>query len=338
MKQTVAILGATGAVGEEFLRILAERRFPVGELRLLASPRSAGQSREFGGRSLLVAAVGPSSFDGVRFALFSAGATASREWSPIAVRAGATVIDNSSAFRMQADVPLVNPEINAADLAGHSGIIANPNCTAMIMLMAIAPLHRANPVRRIVAATYQAVSGAGRAAMRELEQQTRDLLTGRPAQPQVFPHACAFNVFSHDTAIGPDGYNVEETKVAEESRKILHEPSLPIAATCVRVPVFRAHTAAIFLTFERPMRPEEARGILSAAPGVRLVDDPQRNHYPMPGEAAGRDEVLVGRIRADSSHADGRGLALMVSGDQLRKGAALNAVQIAEALLARTTE
>lgn len=333
MSVNVAILGATGAVGEELLRILAERRFPIRDLRLLASPRSAGQTREFAGRALRVEAVGPRSFDGVRFALFSAGSSASREWAPIAQRSGAIVIDNSSAFRMDPGVPLVVPEINPADLAARPTLVANPNCSAIILLMALAPLHRANPLRRVIVATYQSVSGAGLQAMRELEQQTRDVLAGRPAMPRVLPHVCAFNVFSHNSAVAADGYNVEETKIAEESRKILHAPELAIAATCVRVPVMRAHTQAVFLTFERPIAPEAAQQILSGAPGVRMVDDPKLNHFPMPIEASGRDEVLVGRIRRDTSDADGRGLALMISGDQLRKGAALNAVQIAEHLV-----
>lgn len=331
MFRTVAIVGATGAVGREFLRVMQTHRL-AGDVRLLASARSAGSVIEHEGASLRVAELTPESFTGVDLALFSAGAGVSREFAPIAVQAGAVVIDNSSAFRMRPDVPLVVPEINPHDARSHRGIIANPNCSAIVMAMAVWPLHRVNPVHRILVSTYQAISGAGLRAMHELEEQTAAVLRGEPARPRVLPHACAFNVFSHNTPIGADGYNVEEQKIAEETRKIFHAPGLAVAATCIRVPVLRAHSEAIYLEFERPMPPEQAREILTAAPGVRVVDDRAANRFPMPLDAAGGDDVLVGRIRADASLDDGRGLALFVSGDQLRKGAALNAVQIAELL------
>jgi aspartate-semialdehyde dehydrogenase len=332
MKQlNVAILGATGAVGMEFLDVLARRAFPVGRLSLLASARSAGRTLEFAGQPVEVREVRPDSFDGINLALFSAGATASKQWAPVAIEAGAFVVDNSSAFRMEPGVPLVIPEINPQAI-GDAPIIANPNCSTIIMNMAVWPLHRRWRVRRIVVSTYQAASGAGWKAMQELEEQTRAVLAGQPAKPAVFPHACAFNLFSHNTPIGPDGYNTEESKVIAETRKILDAPGLAITATCIRVPVRRAHSESINLTFERPVDEAEARRILAAAPGVKVVDDRQANRFPMPLEASGQDAVLVGRIRRDASQPDGRGLDLFASGDQLLKGAALNAVQIAELL------
>ena len=329
---SVAIVGATGAVGREFLAVLQQRGFACDRLRLLASARSAGTRLEFGGRTIVVEELHAGSFEGVNLALFSAGAAVSREFAPAAVRSGAVVIDNSSAFRMEPSVPLVVPEINPHDARPHAGIIANPNCSTIIMAMAVWPLHRANPVRRIVVCTYQAVSGAGQRAMQELERQSRAVLAGEPARPEVLPHVCAFNVFSHNSPIGPDGQNAEERKMVEESRKILGAPALAVSATCVRVPVMRAHSEAIHLEFERPIDPDEARERLSRAPGVGVVDDRVANRFPMPLDAAHRDDVLVGRIRRDESVAGGRGLAMFVSGDQLRKGAALNAVQIAELL------
>lgn len=331
MKRSYAILGATGAVGREFLAILAERRAEIGSLRLLASARSAGQVVEFRGQPIRVEEVGPRSFDGVDIGLFSAGASVSKTWAPVAVAAGARVIDNSSAFRMDADVPLVVPEINPQAI-GDARVIANPNCSTIIMNMAVWPLHQRRRVRRIVVSTYQAASGAGWAAMQELENQTRDVLSGRPATPRLFPHPIAFNLFSHNTAIREDGYNVEERKMILETRKIFGEPDLQITATCVRVPVLRAHSESINLTFEQPIRESEVREILANAPGVRLVDDRAANRFPMPLDASSRDECLVGRIRQDLSQPDGRGIELFVCGDQLRKGAALNAVQIAECL------
>jgi aspartate-semialdehyde dehydrogenase len=242
------------------------------------------------------------------------------------------VIDNSSAFRMDAGVPLVVPEINAADARHHKGIIANPNCSTIIMNVPVWPLHKVNRVRRIVVSTYQSASGAGAAAMEELRTQTADVLAGQPARPSVFPHPIAFNLFSHNTAIGPDGYNVEERKMVDETRKIFHDADMAISATCIRVPVMRAHSESINLTFERPMTPDEVREILRDAPGVIIIDDPRKNYFPMPVDASGQDDVLVGRIRQDISQPDGRGIEMFVSGDQLRKGAALNAVQILEAI------
>ena len=333
MKPNIAILGATGAVGQEFLAILAERKFPMSELRLLASARSAGKEASFDGRTVRVEEVRAESFRGIDIALFSAGASTSRQWAPVAIEAGARVVDNSSAFRMDDGVPLVIPEINPGAI-GDARIIANPNCSTIIMNMAVWPLHRANPVRRIVVSTYQASSGAGQRAMLELQRQAREVLDGKPPTKQVLPHQAAFNVFCHDSAIGDDGYNVEERKMALETRKIFGAADMAITATCVRVPVMRAHSESVNLTFAEPMSVERCRALLAAMPGVSVVDDRQKNYFPMPIDASGRDEVLVGRVRQDISQPDGRGIELFVSGDQLRKGAALNAVQIAEALLA----
>jgi aspartate-semialdehyde dehydrogenase len=330
----VAIVGATGAVGQELLRTLEQRRFPVAELHLLASARSAGKRMAFNGREIEVSTLNERSFDGVDLALFSAGSGTAREFAPIAARAGAIVVDNSSAFRMDPAVPLVVPEINPQELEGHTGIIANPNCVAIVALMPMWPIHRRNHIRRATLATYQAASGAGAAAMAELQESTRAYLDGRPFEPRVLPHPYAFNVFSHDTKIDPaTGYNGEETKVINESRKILGDPDIGIGVTCIRVPVLRAHAIAMTIECEHPITPDEARALLSDAPGVRVVDDPERNYFPMPSDASGADEVLVGRIRRDLCDPSGRSLALFACGDQLLKGAALNAVQIAERLL-----
>jgi aspartate-semialdehyde dehydrogenase len=332
MEPNIAILGATGAVGLEFLSVLEQRRTPVGKLRLLASARSAGTKLVFRRQDISVEEVTADCFKGIDIALFSAGTSASRTWAPIATAAGARVVDNSSAFRMDDGVPLVIPEINSQAI-GHAAVIANPNCSTIIMNMAVWPLHRSHPVRRIVVSTYQAASGAGRQAMLELERQTRDLLAGRPAAPKVFPHQIAFNLFSHNTPIGEDGYNVEERKMILETRKIFDAPDLAITATCIRVPVLRAHSESINLTFEQPITEDEVRAILSKAPGVKVMDDRSGNRFPMPIHASGQDDCYVGRIRSDVSQLDGRGIELFVSGDQLRKGAALNAVQIAECML-----
>lgn len=328
----VAVVGATGAVGVEACQILTERKYPLERISLLASGRSAGKRLSVLGREIEVRELTPRSFDGVHFAIFSAGAERTREFAPAAVKAGAIVIDNSSAFRMDAGTPLVIPEVNPDDVHLHKGIIANPNCSTIIMNVAVWPLHKVNPVRRIVVSTYQSASGAGAAAMDELRTQTADHLAGRPVVPKVFPHPIAFNLFSHNTAIGTDGYNTEERKMIDETRKIFHTPQIAITATCIRVPVLRAHSEAINLTFERPMSPGEVRDILRAAPGVSVVDDAGRNYFPMPVDASGKDDVLVGRIRQDASQPDGRGIDLFVSGDQLRKGAALNAIQIMDLL------
>lgn len=330
-KPHIAVLGATGAVGVEVLKTLEKRNFPVGTLTLLASERSAGKKMKFHGTDHLVQQVTPKSFAGVEIAIFSAGATRSREFAPHAVKAGAVVVDNSSAFRMDPDIPLVVPEVNAADLKKHRGIIANPNCSAAIMVVPLWPLHQKARIKRIVVSTYQAASGAGAKAMAELELQARDILAGRPAKKEVLPHQIAFNVFSHNTKVADNGYNEEENKVIEETRKMFHDPGLRICPTCIRVPVFRAHSESIVIETERKLTVEEAREILARAPGVRLVDDRGINHFPMPIEASGQDEILVGRLREDPSAPNS--LALFISGDQLLKGAALNAVQIAELLL-----
>jgi aspartate-semialdehyde dehydrogenase len=328
----VAVVGATGAVGREIITILEQRDIRPETLSLWASARSTGSEVEFGGRRLAVAELTKDSFDGVRFAIFSAGGPRSTDFAPEAVKAGAVVIDNSSAFRMQDGVPLVVPEINPEDALQHCGIVANPNCSTIILNVPVWPLHKINPVVRIVVSTYQAASGAGAAAMEELRVQTGDILGGREIKPEAFPHPCAFNLFSHNTPIGPDGYNTEERKMIDETRKIFGDGSIAITATCIRVPVLRAHSESINLTFRNPITPKEVRAILEDAAGVRVVDDATRGRFPMPIDASGQDDVLVGRIRQDASQPDGRGIEMFVSGDQLRKGAALNAVQIMELL------
>ena len=328
-KVKTAILGATGAVGEEFLSILEQRKFPLESLKLLASKWSAGKKINFMGKSIEIQEARPDSFRDVALVLSSAGGAISRELAPHAVKAGALVVDNTSAFRMDPEVPLVIPEINAADIVKHKGIIANPNCSTIIMLVPLWPLHQAAVIKRIVAATYQAASGAGAKAMEELELQSREILAGKKASPKVFPHQIAFNLFSHNSAIKDGGYCEEEIKMIKETKKIFHDDKIKVVATTIRVPVFRAHSEALFIETEKPLSVEEARLILSKAPGVKVIDDREKNYFPMPVEASGGDDVLVGRLRKDDSTSNG--LALFVSGDQLRKGAALNAVQIAEA-------
>lgn len=329
-KVNVAVVGAKGAVGHEIITLLEKRKFPVEEFRPFGSARTAGQKVSFNGKEYAIQELKsqPGEFKGIDVVLSSPGASVSRQFAPHAIKDGALIIDNTSAFRMNPDVPLVVPEINADDIFKHKGIIANPNCSAIIMLMAVAPLHRKNRVRRILCSTYQAVSGAGAVAMDELKEQTREVLAGKPATKKVFPHQIAFNLFSHNSAIEDGGYNGEELKMIQESHKILHDESIKIVTTCIRVPVLRAHTEVLYLEFEKPMNPDEAREILKKVPGVDLQDDPKNNHFPMPVEASNRENVLVGRIRKDLSCENG--LALMVAGDQLWKGAALNAVQIAE--------
>jgi aspartate-semialdehyde dehydrogenase len=334
-RPVVAIAGATGAVGVELMQCLEQRKFPLTELRLLASARSAGKTMKFRGGDLAVRELTDESLEGVDIALFSAGGAQSKRFAPVAVKAGALVVDNSSAFRMDANTPLVVPEINAGALAQHNGIIANPNCVAIVAATPLWPLHQKCRINRITMSTYQAASGAGAAAMEELSESTRAHLEGRAFTPKVLPHPYAFNVFSHNTKVDPEtGYNEEETKVMQETRKIFGEPNLRITATCVRVPVLRAHCIALNIELDEPLSVAEARAILGNAPGVRLVDDMERNYFPMPHDASGQDDVLVGRIRKDVSDPTGRTLALFVAGDQLRKGAALNAVQIAERMLA----
>ncbi|MDQ1080465.1 aspartate-semialdehyde dehydrogenase [Pseudoroseomonas cervicalis] len=332
----VAIVGATGAVGVEMLRSLEERDFPLASLKLLASPRSAGKTMRFRGQDLAIEALDESSFEGVDLALFSAGSGVSKRYAAAAVKAGAVVVDNSSAFRMDPDVPLVVPEVNGAEIARHRGIIANPNCVAIIATVPLWPLQQAIGIRRVTAATYQAASGAGAAAMEELRASTEAYLKGEAFTPQVLPHPYAFNLFSHNAEVDPEsGYNGEELKVIAETRRIMDAPSLPLGITCIRVPILRAHAIALNVEFNRPVSPDEVKALLAEAPGVRIVDDRVANHFPMPSEASGQGDVLAGRFRADLGDPSGHSVAFFVAGDQLLKGAALNAVQIAEQLLAR---
>ncbi|RUR80857.1 aspartate-semialdehyde dehydrogenase [Chlorogloeopsis fritschii PCC 9212] len=327
----VAILGATGAVGRELLELLESRNFPVSDLKLLASERSAGQRLPFKGEKLLVEPVSDAMFENVDLVLASAGGSTSKTWAPVAVEKGAVVIDNSSAFRMNPDVPLVVPEVNPQAAANHKGIIANPNCTTILMTVAVWPLHQVKPVKRIVAATYQSASGAGAQAMAEVKTQASAILEGKEPTAEVFPYPLAFNLFPHNSPLNDWGYCEEEMKMVNETRKIFDNQQIRITATCVRVPVLRAHSEAINLEFETPFSPNEAREILQKSPGVKLLEDWRKNYFPMPLEATGKDEVLVGRIRQDISHPCG--LELWLCGDQIRKGAALNAVQIAELLV-----
>ncbi|MBE9177716.1 aspartate-semialdehyde dehydrogenase [Oculatella sp. LEGE 06141] len=329
----VAILGATGAVGNELLTLLAERQFPVASLKLLASPRSAGETLSFQGDDLRVEAVSDRSFDNIDLVLASAGGSISKAWAATAIAAGAVMIDNSSAFRMDSQVPLVVPEVNPEAVVSHQGIIANPNCTTILMAVAVYPLHQVQSIQRIVAATYQSASGAGARAMEEVKTQSQAILQGQPPVAKVFPHPLAFNLFPHNSPLNDMGYCEEEMKMVNETRKIFGAPDLRVTATCIRVPVLRAHSESINIEFSTPFDVAQARDILSRAPGVKLVEDWQANHFPMPVEASGQDEVLVGRIRQDISHPNG--LELWLSGDQIRKGAALNAVQIAELLAQR---
>jgi aspartate-semialdehyde dehydrogenase len=331
----IAIVGATGAVGREILAILQQRGVPSSALRLLASRRSAGTEIEYGDGSLPVGELGGTSFDGVELALFSAGAETARRFAPLAESEGAIVIDNSSAFRMSPDVPLIVPEVNGERLAADDRIIANPNCSAIILAIAIDPLRRAFGIERLVVSTYQAASGAGAAAMRELASQTRAVLAGEDPVPEVFAEPCAFNVFSHDTPVDEaSGRNVEEKKVIEETRKIFAAPELRMSVTCIRVPVLRAHAESVNVTLSGAATEAAVREAFSAARGVRVVDDRAANEFPTSLKASGGDDVLVGRIRPDDSQPrDGdvhRGFELFIAGDQLRKGAALNALQIAD--------
>ena len=330
----VAVVGATGAVGVELMRCLEERKFPLSNLRLFASARSAGKTLPFRGKPVLVEELTEDCFRGVNIALFSAGGAQSKRFAPAAVRHGAVVVDNSSAFRMDAGVPLVVPEINPEALREHQGIIANPNCSTIISITPLWPIHKINRIQRMIVSTYQAASGAGAAAMEELRESTRAYLDGREYENTVLPHPYAFNLFSHNSKMDPaNGYNEEEIKVMRETHKIYGDSSIRIAATCVRVPVLRAHSIAINFECERPITPAQVRDIMQTAPGVKVVDDVERNYFPMPKDASGQDPILVGRIRQDLSDPSGHSIALFVAGDQLLKGAALNAVQIAELLL-----
>ncbi len=328
---SVAILGATGAVGAELIQLLESRSFPITNLKLLASPRSAGRSLTFKGENLLVEAVGEDSFNDVDLVLASAGGSISKTWARKAVVAGAVVIDNSSAFRLDDHVPLVVPEVNPEAAAKHQGIIANPNCTTILMAVATWPLHKVQPIKRIIAATYQSASGAGARAMEEVKKQAQAILNGETPETNVFPYPLAFNLFPHNSPLNDQGYCTEEMKMVNETRKIFNQPNLRVSATCIRVPVLRAHSEAINIEFEESFPVARAREIISAAPGVKLLEDWQKNYFPMPIDATGQDEVLVGRIRQDLSHPCS--LELWLSGDQIRKGAALNAIQIAELLV-----
>ncbi len=340
---SVAVVGVTGAVGQEFLAVLEQRNFPIGKLTLLASARSKGKTVTFKGKEYTIEELTEDSFKDVDLALFSAGGSISKRFAPIASDAGATVVDNSSAFRMTDGVPLVVPEVNPEAAGGielgKGGIIANPNCSTIIMLVPVTPLHREAVVQRMVVSTYQAASGAGAAAMAELEQQTREVLAGQKPTCDIFTQQYAFNLFSHNSDIGPEGYNTEEMKMVRETHKIWGQDAsskTAITATCVRVPVMRAHAESINLRFEKPLSADAAREILRNAPGVSIIDERQQNRFPTPLDATGKDDVFVGRVRRDISlngSMTDHGLDIFVCGDQLRKGAALNAVQIAELLL-----
>jgi aspartate-semialdehyde dehydrogenase len=329
----VAVLGATGAVGTELLELLDSRNFPLQELKLLASPKSAGTKLKFRGEDITVAAVDDDSFKGVDIVLASAGGSTSKALAEQIVAAGAVMIDNSSAFRMRPDVPLIVPEVNPEATAQHQGIIANPNCTTILMAVAVYPLHQVQPIQRIVASTYQSASGAGARAMLEVQTQTQAILNGETPKTEIFPYPLAFNLFPHNTPINELGYCEEEMKMVNETRKIFDAPDLRVTATCVRVPVLRAHSEALNLEFSSPFAVAKAREILAQAPGVKLVEDWNANYFPMPIDASGQDDVLVGRIRQDISNPNA--LELWLCGDQIRKGAALNAVQIAELLVAK---
>ena len=327
----VAIVGATGMVGQEFARVLKQRNFPIESIRLLASDRSAGKKLFFSHKEIIVEETAPESFKNVDIALFSAGSEASRYFSPIAAQSGAVVIDNSSAFRMDPRVPLVVPEINPEDIKTHKGIIANPNCSTIQMVVALYPLHKVNPVKRIVVTTFQSVSGTGTAAVDELTLQSKQMLNGKAVIPHVYPHQIAFNVLPEIDVFLDNAYTKEEWKMVEETRKIMHASDIAISATCARVPVFIGHSQAVNVEFSEVMSPDEARRLLAQAPGVKLLDDPTISLYPQPWSAAGTDEVFVGRIRRDSSYDNG--LVMWVVADNIRKGAALNAVQIAEVVV-----
>jgi aspartate-semialdehyde dehydrogenase len=327
----VAVVGATGAVGIEMIKTLERRRFPLRQLTLLASSRSAGKKMSFRDQTLPVRELTADSFAGIDLALFSAGGAISRQFSPAAVQAGCVVVDNSSAFRLDETVPLVIPEVNPEDVRSHRGIIANPNCTTAVTLMALYPLHQAFGVNRIFASSYQAVSGSGAKAIEELRRQIDEITSGRPATKEVYPHQIAFNVLPQIDSFLPSGYTKEEMKLENEGRKIMHHPSFRASVTCVRVPVYRAHSVAVSAEFERPVTVEAARQVLQMAPGLDLVDEPENHRYPLPLEVAEKDNCAVGRLRKDCALENG--LCFWVAGDQLLKGAALNAVQIAEELL-----
>ena len=333
-KCNVAVVGATGLVGQEFIKVLGQRNFPMSSLQLFASDRSAGRRLTVDDEEIEVMETTPQSFDEIDIALFSAGAEISHHFAPIAAQSGAVVIDNSAAFRMEPDIPLVVPEVNAEDIKNHKGIIANPNCSTIQLVVALYPLHKVNPIKRLIVDSYQAVSGTGAAALEELSEQARAVLEGRSVVPHVYPHQIAFNILPEIDLFLDNGYSKEEWKVVEESKKIMHAENIAISATCVRVPIFIGHSEAIHVEFSEPMSPDTARRILAEAPGVRVLDDPSISLYPQPWSVAGSDEVFVGRIRRDASN--DRGLVMWVVADNLRKGAALNAVQIAETAVERS--
>ncbi|MCL7030780.1 hypothetical protein MKW94_020985 [Papaver nudicaule] len=336
---SIAVVGVTGAVGQEFLSVLSDRDFPYRSIKMLASKRSAGKHQEFEGKDYVIEELTHESFDGVDIALFSAGGSISKEFGPAAAKRGSIVIDNSSAFRMDANVPLVIPEVNPDAMShiklgsGKGALIANPNCSTIICLMAATPLHRQAKVVRMVVSTYQAASGAGAAAMDELELQTREVLEGKEPTCKIFSQQYAFNLFSHNAPVTSNGYNEEEMKLVKETRKIWNDNNVKVTATCIRVPVMRAHAESVNLQFESPLDEDAARDILKKAAGVVVIDDRSANHFPTPVEVSNKDDVAVGRIRRDVSQDGNQGLDIFVCGDQIRKGAALNAVQIAELLL-----
>lgn len=329
----VAIMGATGAVGTELLALLEERNFPIKSLKLLASPRSAGKQISFKGKSLTVEETTADAFKGVDIVLASAGGPTSRQWMQAIVDAGALMIDNSSAFRMDDTVPLVVPEVNPDDAKAHRGVIANPNCTTILMSVALWPLHQIQPIRRVVVATYQSASGAGARAMEEVKQQAQAILDGKTPPTESFPYPLAFNLFPHNTPLNEQGYCEEEMKMVNETRKIFGVPDLRVSATCIRVPVLRAHSESVNIEFDQPFEVAKARTAIENADGVTLKEDWEANYFPMPIDASGEDDVLVGRIRQDLSHPSA--IELWLCGDQIRKGAALNAVQIAELVVAK---
>lgn len=330
---TVAIVGATGLVGQEFIKVLGQRNFPMNSVHLYASDRSAGRKMVVNHQEIEVKETTPESFEGIDIALFSAGAEISRHFSPVAAQSGAVVVDNSAAFRMVPTVPLVVPEVNVEDIKWHKGIIANPNCSTIQMVVALYPLHKVNPIKRVIVDTYQSVSGTGSPAIEELRTQAKQVLEGQNTIPHVYPHQIAFNVLPEIDVFLDDGYTKEEWKMMEETRKIMHADDIAVSATCVRVPVFIGHSEAVHMEFSSPMPPEEAERILAQAPGVKILDDTAISLYPHPWAAAGADEVFVGRIRRDVSHPNG--LVMWIVADNIRKGAALNAVQIAEEMVRR---
>ena len=329
-KKRIAIAGATGAVGAEIIKTLEKRNFPVGSLRLLASKRSVGKTLVFKGEKIIVEELTHDAFNDIDIVISSTSGTLSKEFSPSAVKAGAVVVDNTSAYRMDPEVPLVVPEVNPEDVKWHKGIIANPNCSTIIANVPLWPLHKKYGLKRFVSCTYQAVSGAGAAAMSELSDQAKQYLSGEEIVKKEFPHQIAFNLFSHNSGIAENGFNEEENKMIRETQKIFHDDSIKISATCVRVPIFRAHAEALHIEFEKAAEPEEIREILRNSPGVKVVDDIESNHFPMPLEASFKADILVGRIRKDPMFDNG--IAMFIAGDQLLKGAALNAVQVAELL------